>query len=830
MPTSAGMALRTTSREHLVHAAQVLALASLYVSLGLLGPALIPIHGFASLVWPDSGVCLAALLLGGYRLWPGVAIGAVVTELWLGAPPWVALAVAAGNTVEAVFGAFALRRIPGFHASLDRLVDVLGLVVLAGIVSSTIGATVGALSLALGHDVSVPLLQTWLVWWTGDLMGVLIIAPLVLTWAGGPRPSTRPLDLIEAAALGSALVAGSALSFVQDPSVPWIHVFRPHVLFLPLLWAALRFGVRGAATGIFIIAVAASWGTYAGRGNFVHGGLLTSLGTLQVFLFTAAVAKLVLGAVVSERASTQQSLRQSEEQQRLAIEAARLGSWCWDLKKNTLAWTMQCRILHGIGPEGELSQPRLLATIHPDDRERFAGEVKSTVATHGEHRTEYRVLWPDGSEHWISALGRVYLDEAGELDRMVGVSMEITAQKRSEQEHAQLLACAQSARADAQAATRAKDEFLAVLSHELRTPLQSILGWTRMLRDRPYDERSFQKGLATIDRSGKAQAQLIEDLLDVSRIVAGKLRLEHVRVDLIAVVTTAIDEARAAAEARGLQLAVTNEKVIGEVIGDPGRLVQVVSNLLSNAMKFTPRGGHIEVRIERRGLAVRLSVSDTGAGISPELLPHVFDRFRQAESTTQRTHGGLGLGLAIVRHLVELHGGTVTAASAGLGRGSTFTMTLPLVSVVGSAITVERRRGKEISPLAPVLLDALRVLVVDDDLDARELLETSLHDAGAEVHAVPSVRAALQELESFHPDLLLSDIGMPEEDGYALIRRVRALEHAAGGHLPAIALTAFASQSDREQALEQGFDEHLSKPTSPSELARTIARMVGRAA
>lgn len=693
MRMSARMALRASPREHVVHAGQVLALASIYVLLGKIGPALIPVHGFASLVWPDSGVCLAALLVGGYRLWPGVAIGALVTELWLGAPPLVALAVTVGNTLEAVVGTFALRRIPGFHISLDRLVDVLGLAVLAGLASCAIGATAGTLSLVLGYDASAPRLQTWLVWWTGDLMGVLIVAPLVLTWAGGPRPSVRPRDLIEAAALGVTLLAGSMLFFVQPASVPWIHVFRPHVLFLPLLWAALRFGVRGAATGLFIVAVAASWGTYAGRGNFAHGNLLTSLGALQVFLFTAAVAKLVLGAVVSEQARTQRSLRESEERQRLAIEAGRLGMWCRELHTNELVWSPQCRSLHGIGLEEELTFDRFLTTIHADDRERFIGEVKSALAARGEHRSEYRVVWPDGSEHWISVLGEVVLDEAGTPAQLLGVALDVTQQKQAEQEHAQLLEREQAARADAQAATRAKDEFLAVLSHELRTPLQSILGWTQMLRDRPYDECSFQKGLATIERSGRVQAQLIEDLLDVSRIVAGKLRLQQIRVNLVDVVATAIEAARAAAEPRGTQIEMTSADGADEVLGDPDRLLQVVSNLLSNAVKFTPRGGRVEVRIERGGVAARLSVTDNGAGISPEFLPHVFDRFRQAESTMQRKHGGLGLGLAIVRHLVELHGGTVTAASAGVGCGSTFTVTLPLISADRSAITLDRCRG-----------------------------------------------------------------------------------------------------------------------------------------
>jgi PAS domain S-box-containing protein len=824
------MARRTSPRERLFHAGRVLALALIYVLLGKIGPALIPMPGFASLVWPNSGICLAALVLGGYKLWPGVAIGALVTEIWLGAPPLIALAIAAGNTLEAVVGTFALRQIPGFQPSLERLTDVLGLTLLGGMASSTIGATVGTLGLALAGHAPTPLLQTWLVWWAGDLMGILVVAPLVLSWAAGPRPSPRPAELAEVAALGIVLVGGAWLMFGLSRTTPWVQLFRPHVLFLPLLWATLRFGVRGAATGIFVIAVASVWGTSTGRGSFARGDLLRDFGVLQAFLFTAALAKLILGAVVSERALAQQSLIESEERQRLAIEGAHLGMWCWDLKTDKLVWSPQCCHLHAIAPVDHLTFERFLETLHPDDRPSINRTIEGAIAGGAEHRTEYRVLLPDGDVRWISVLGRVLRDDAGVPDRMVGVALDITDQKRAEQARADLLVHEQTARADAQAATLAKDEFLAMLSHELRTPLQSILGWTQMLRDRPHDPATLRKGLATIDRSGKAQAQLIEDLLDVSRIVAGKLRLEHVRVDLVDVAAAAIELVRSAAEAKSIEIETTSEDVIGEVLGDPDRLLQVVSNLLCNAVKFTPQGGRVHVAIERRGTTARLVVEDTGAGISPEFLPYVFDRFRQAESATRRVHGGMGLGLAIVRHLVELHGGTVTAESPGEGRGARFTVMLPLISVVRSAITLDRRRIKKGAPSAPVPLDGVRVLVVDDDLDACELLETALQETGASVRAVHSVRAALEELESFHPDLLLSDIGMPEEDGYSLIRQVRARESATGGHVPAVALTAFASQPDREQALALGFEEHLAKPTSPSELSRMVARLVKRAA
>jgi CheY-like chemotaxis protein len=411
---------------------------------------------------------------------------------------------------------------------------------------------------------------------------------------------------------------------------------------------------------------------------------------------------------------------------------------------------------------------------------------------------------------------------------MLGVSMDITAQKRAEQEHAELLLSERAARAEAQAAGSAKDEFLAILSHELRTPLQSMLGWTQMLKQKRVDERMMEKGLETIERNVKTQAQLIEDLLDISRIVAGTIRLDRQPIELGPIVESALAAAALPADAKSIRLDAMLEPLAVELLGDAERLEQVVSNLISNAVKFTPPGGRIGVRLERDRENARIVVEDNGRGISPEFLPHVFDRFRQAESTTRRSHGGLGIGLSIVRHLVTLHGGTVTAESPGENQGATFTVTLPLHAEARRPPAPKSKRHPANGASIPTALDGVRLLVVDDDPDACDLLATVLRDSGAEVRAVSSARAALGELAAFNPHLLLSDIGMPGEDGYALIRQVRARESAEGGHVPAVALTAFASRADREQALSLGFEEHIAKPVSPGELTRTVARLVGR--
>jgi len=632
------------------------------------------------------------------------------------------------------------------------------------------------------------------------------------------------------AALGALLVALAALVLLQRPeemeeSIP----LRPYLLFLPLLWSALRFGVRGAATAMLLLAVAAVYSTSTERGPFARPDRTADLVEMSLFLAAAALASLAVGAVVSERERIEAELRESEERQRLAIEVARLGGWFWKPKTDKLVWTAECKRMHGIGPEEEVSYGRMMSMLHPDDRERITHEVQRSIVEHSDYRIEHRVVWPDGSVHWLSALGKPFYDEAGALERMLGVVADVTEQKRTEEECAERLLREQAACAEAQAATRAKDDFLAVLSHELRSPLQAMLGWTQMLKEQAYDEQRMQKGLETIDRNVKTQARLIEDLLDISRIVAGKLHLEVRRVDLTSIIASAIESAKVAAEAKSVHLEATTESAQGEVLGDPDRLLQVVSNLLSNAMKFTPSGGRVAVRLEPEGPMVRIVVEDSGRGISPELLPYVFDRFRQAENVTKRAQGGLGLGLAIVQHLVRQHGGTVKAESPGEGRGSTFTVTLPVVRAELRTVRAEPRKAESPPSRDAVSLEGVRVLVVDDDPDAGELLETALRESGADVRAARSASDALEELSSFHPHLLLSDIGMPGEDGYALIQQVRAREAVEGGHLLAIAWTAFASQAEREQALALGFEEHVARPASPRELVKTVARLVGRA-
>jgi PAS domain S-box-containing protein len=386
---------------------------------------------------------------------------------------------------------------------------------------------------------------------------------------------------------------------------------------------------------------------------------------------------------------------------------------------------------------------------------------------------------------------------------------------------------------DAQESNRLKDEFLATVSHELRTPLTAMLGWAHLLRGRQLDEKNAAHALETIERNARSQAQLIDDLLDVSRIITGKLRLDVRPVDPSSFIESAIEAVRPAAEAKDIRIQKVMDTGLVSVAGDPARLQQVVWNLLSNAIKFTPKGGRVQVRLERVNSHIEIAVSDTGAGIEPEFLPHVFERFRQADQTTTRQHGGLGWGLAIVRHLVELHGGAVQAQSPGEGQGATFIVMLPVVPVYQQEHLSERVHPAARDTLPAYecsdRLDGLKALVVDDEPDTRELLRVGIGQYGAEVTTAGSAQEALEAIAKERPDLLISDIGMPEVDGYELIRRVRSLSPESGGRVPAIALTAYARTEDRMKALRAGYQMHVPKPVELAELVAVAASLIRRA-
>jgi len=470
--------------------------------------------------------------------------------------------------------------------------------------------------------------------------------------------------------------------------------------------------------------------------------------------------------------------------------------------------------------------------VHPDDQARTFEKWRLATAGQGDYDVEYRLRRADGEYRWFKVRGvRVY-DAAGKVVRWFGTCTDIHDQKLVEVERIELLEREKSAREQAETANRLKDEFLATLSHELRTPLMAILGWTEILQSLEIGGEEVSRGLETIERNARAQAQLIDDLLDVSRIISGKLRLDVQTLDLAEVIHAAVESVRTAAKAKEIDLQDSLDPAASRISGDPGRLQQVVWNLLLNAIKFTPSGGRVTVSLERIDSHVEIRVADSGQGIDPAFLPHVFDRFRQADASSRRSIGGLGLGLAIVRHLVELHGGSVYATSGGAGHGSTFTVRLPLVAVAKTPVVDEpladyalaRPSGEFQLPR----LDGVRVMVVDDEADARDLLNRALTRCGASVIQAGSADEGVHLFEQSPPDVLISDIGMPGRDGFDFIRQIRELESSANRTVPAVALTAFARAEDRKRALQAGFQLHIAKPVIPSELLTIVASLAGR--
>src|ERR1051326_45421 len=421
---------------------------------------------------------------------------------------------------------------------------------------------------------------------------------------------------------------------------------------------------------------------------------------------------------------------------------------------------------------------------------------------------------------------RLYTEEQSHAAEL---RSEMAVRKQAEEERAQLLVREQAARAEAEMANRTKDEFLATLSHELRTPLSAILGWSHILSSNKLGKTEFARGLETIERNARVQSQLIDDLLDVSRIISGKIKIEANPVDLLTIIEACLDSVRPAVEAKEIQFTIDAESGSCRVFGDPNRLQQIFWNLFSNAVKFTPQCGQVTVKVRAQDYGVKVSVIDSGVGINPEFLPYIFDRFRQGDGSTTRAHGGLGLGLAIVRHLVDLHQGKVEAESQGADQGSTFTVTLPVSNDTLQAANSESpaAESQALGVSSANIFNGVRILVVDDEPDSRDLICTILTRCGSVVRCSESASDAIQAFTEWNPDLLLSDIAMPNEEGYSLIRKVRKLRSKRAKTIPAIALTAYATEEDRSMALAAGFQTHLAKPVEPDSLLESIASALG---
>jgi PAS domain S-box-containing protein len=922
----------------------VIVVTLIYLGAARLGLSLAFLHASVSPVWPPTGVAIAAVLWLGYRISPAILVGAFLANLATGVPVATAGGIAFGNTLEAVSAAYLLRRYVGSGNLFNRAQDVWKFALIAGLVSPALSATIGDASLCLGGAADWSNFgKLWLTWWLGDGSGALVLTPFLLAWLERRSEHWTAHRLAEAALLLVSLSGVALIVFGGFIPTTVAHYPLGHLTIPILLWAAFRFGTRGAATAIVLLSGIATWGTTRGFGPFAEGDLNESLLLLQVFVVAVAITALVLAAVVTEhkraqselsflasivestddavigktlegtlvswnegaeqvfgyaareiigrsisvlipsdrtdelpyiletvgqgnhieffetqrlrkdgtpidvsltispiktrsgevigastiarditeRKRAQMEILESEARLRLALDAGKMGRWDYDIETQEVKWSTNLEIMHGLDPGtfgGTFDD--YLRDVHPEDHERVTQTIVNSLAQSAEHHVEYRIIWPDGSVHWVSGTGRVVTDATGRPLRMTGICRDITARKQAEAELEDLLMREQAARADAETANRAKDEFLALVSHELRTPLNAIVGWVDILLKNLAADDFAAHALEVIKRNADLQVRIIEDILDVSRIIAGKLQLEVRPLEMTGIIQAAVAAVQPAADAKSVRLRTALSASADPVSGDGHRLQQVVWNLLSNAIKFTPAGGDVEVRLEQLDSNARILVTDTGEGIASEFLPHIFDRFRQADSSRTRRHGGLGLGLAIVRHLVELHGGNVEAFSEGRGHGARFVVTLPCAASIAASGSEQRDRS---SDNANTPLRGVRILVVDDDGDSREVLATLLSLQGAETKLAATVREALTVWDDWNPDVLVSDIGLPIEDGYDLIRAVRMREANAGLHVPAIALTGYAGVDDGERALSEGYELHLAKPVDPKQLISLIS-------
>jgi PAS domain S-box-containing protein len=521
---------------------------------------------------------------------------------------------------------------------------------------------------------------------------------------------------------------------------------------------------------------------------------------------------------LSERLHYEAALRESEERFRNLADHMSQLAWMTD-EHGWIVWYNRRWFEYTGTTLEEMQGWGWQAVHHPDHVDRVVQRIRHCFATGEVWEDTFPLRGQDGQYRWFLSRAIPIRDqESGRILRWFGTNTDITERQQAEQERQQLLEQEQAARAEAERANRIKDEFLAILSHELRSPLNPILGWAKLLQTRQFDSTKTAEALATIERNAKLQTQLIDDLLDVAKILRGKLSMNVAPVDLVFVIEAALDTVRPAAVAKDIFLHPVLTQ-IGRVSGDAARLQQIIWNLLSNAIKFTPVGGRVEIRLERDGNQAKITVCDSGKGINPDFLPHIFESFRQEDASTTRQYGGLGLGLAIVRHLVEAHGGTICADSPGEGQGATFIVQLPLLDAESKQTPSEAVSSDELD------LTGIRILAIDDELDARELLTALLTQYGAEVLTVTCATEVLTNLESFQPDVLISDIGMPEVDGYMLMQQIRALPREKGGQILAIALTAYARVEDYQQAIASGYQRHFTKPLDPDRLVKVIVEL-----
>ena len=673
-----------------------LLIAIVYFAAAELGLSLASVHENVTPVWPPTGIAIASLLIFGPRVLPGVFLGALAANLWTSIAIPSAIGIAVGNTLEAVLAWFLLQRSKRWRKSFDSVGDVMIFIVYAAVLATLVSATIGSLSVCFSDARQWQRFWSlWLTWWMGDGFGALIVAPLLLSWSKSRKIDKQ--DIPEIASLFVLLLIVVLIVFAgwfpgQVKTYPLAYLCLPC-----LLWAALRFDQRIVTSAIVLMAGLAVWGAKHGYGPFVQPSANVTLLLLTSFVGTASLMTLLIAAVTTERQ------RAEAEKWRLGSELALHRRRVEDIVQHVPgvvweAWgqpdaanqridfvSSHVEKMVGYSAEEWLSTPNFwLSIVHPDVRDRAAAEAAAIFASGKGGTSRFRWMHKDGREVWVEAQSIVVSDETGPVG-MRGVTLDISPAVKAEIERAELLDRESHARQQAEEASRLKEEFLATVSHELRTPLNAVVGWSRLLRTGQLDADGTSHAVEVIERNAAAQRQIIEDLLDVSRIVTGKLRISTQPTDLLLIIHASIDAVRPAAEAKEIKISTHIEAPDLIVRADSERLQQVLWNLLVNAVKFTPLGGTIDVYLKQQGALAEIRIEDSGPGIPAEFLPRIFDRFSQADGSSTRKYGGLGLGLAIVRHLVELHGGTVAAANREEG-GAVLTVRLPTMVMPQTAI------------------------------------------------------------------------------------------------------------------------------------------------
>ena len=831
----------------LIHLSGSTALAAVYFATAKLGLALAYVAPEVTVFWPPTGIALASVLVFGYRVAPAIWVGAFLANLTVPEPVAVATGIATGNTLEAVVGAWLLHRW-GLRPALERIRCVFYLLGGGALLSTTISATIGLVSLCLaGLRPWSAFARIWVIWWLGDAMSVLIVAPLLLVWSRAPRGEWRNARIGEALVLGGGLVAALWLIFATRvfPAVTPLH----YALFPFAIVAALRFGQPGTTMVNALASAIAVWGTVAGVGPYGGGDIASGLVQAQLFLAVIAGTGLILASAIAERAQGDRFRVADYAATHALAESVSVGEGASGVLRavcQSLDWNFGALWL----VDDDTQELRCLESWHSPERAfpEFAGATHRQTFARGIGLPGR--VWASGEPAWIPDVvidtnfpraasaaseglhgafafpirrGREVLGviefysrelqepDADLLARIAALGSQIgqfIERQRAKLAREDLLARERAARSEAELANRAKDEFLAMLGHELRNPLGAITNATHVLNLGASDER-VTASRAIIARQTAHLTRLVDDLLDVARVQSGRVELQREVVDLGKLVERCAETLEPAEHRRTLHLSTPSLLVDA----DPARLDQVVTNLLANALKYTAPGGHVWVSVARERDRAVLRVRDDGIGISREILPRVFDLFVQADRSLDRSKGGLGLGLTLVKRLVELHGGTVSAASEGPDRGSEFVVELPLATGEGS-------RGAD--PAASTGPRTRRILIVEDHDDAREGLELLLSTMGHSVRVASDGVEGLDTLRRWRPEVAIIDIGLPGLDGYALARAVRSDRELDSVLL--VALTGYGGSRDRDQAIEAGFGMHLVKPVTSEALSRVLER------